>query len=396
MPLRAQRPLLLRAAAEGAAEGAVAEDHGNTEHGEGHAHTNDGHHGNQEPGDGHSNDGDCCEGHGPGGEGHGHSHGSVEEGVEEPSSVLPELFELAAKASLGDAAAQQALDARVDANFARISTEDVAELQVQVGAVVASGMSGNTAAELLAASLQEAVTRRMAGATKDIAELIGNADGDVNVGIRKLLKKAESPLPLIMVLQLNIGQAQMDGEEDKVRVLMHINTVINEELEKKASRVQALLNKLMRMDVPGIRENLLRHHLTPVQVGAGPGLDDDDADFGAPQLSAALVTPPRLAAAISDFVKRVDQQLRMASDGDDELRFEQLERIRTVAKEARLVILDIYGEGEMASFGQDLTPAFTTLMQHKATREQASEVAPGNGASSTAMPPTAPTAPRVV
>lgn len=73
-----------------------------------------------------------------------------------------------------------------------------------------------------------------------------------------MLKKVESPLPVLMVLQLNIASAQEKADGDTLRVLMHISTVMQEELEKKASRVRAMLNKLLRIEDPNIRENILR------------------------------------------------------------------------------------------------------------------------------------------
>jgi len=240
--------------------------------------------------------------------------------------------------------------------------------------MIGRGDSASERAMAVAAGIQSALDQRMTAAKDAIEDLIENSSGNVNAGIRRCLKSQESPLPILIVLQLNIEQAKSDNDEEKLRALLHINTVINEELEKKVSRVRGLLNKLLRMDDADIRGNLLRHHLTPVQVGVGP--DDED---GAPQLSAALVPPGRLASAISQLVSDVDRQLRVAVGEADESRFDMIERIRLVAKEARSVIGDIYGEAEMNTFGADLTPAFTALMSHKASlqeREQASEPPP--------------------
>lgn len=43
-----------------------------------------------------------------------------------------------------------------------------------------------------------------------------------------------------------------------------------------------------------------------------------------------------------------------------------MDRIREVAKAARVIIGEVYGQGAMDSFGADLTPAFHTLMSYKA------------------------------
>merc|ERR1719203_1647410 len=146
----------------------------------------------------------------------------------------------------------------------------------------------------------------------------GNVVGDV----RKALKKAENPLPLLMVLQINIQQAQEEGDEDKLRALTHIYTVINEEMEKKVSKVQALLNKLLRMEDPGVRENILRHHLQPSSIAAAPGLDDFDDEPSTPTLTAALVPPDRLALGIAELVAKVDESLRATLGEDTADRFE--------------------------------------------------------------------------
>jgi len=301
---------------------------------------------------------------------------AAETGTEEAeANILGELLELAATNQ------GEALAARVDADFGSISPEDLSELQM----MIAKGGSEAEHAQAVAAGVQSALDQRMTSAKDAIEDLIANSQGDVNLGIRKCLKKQDSPLPLLIVLQLNVEQAKTDGEEDKLRALLHINTVINEELEKKVSRVRGLVNKLLRMDDASIRENLLRHHLTPVQVAAPP---DDDLDIGEPQLTAALVPPGRLASTISQLVGDIDRQLRVAVGEDDEGRFDMLERIRIIAKEARLIIGDIYGEGEMNAFGADLTPAFTALMTYKAKMEQSQPVEQAD-----ALPPTEPLPP---
>ena len=125
-----------------------------------------------------------------------------------------------------------------------------------------------------------------------------------------MLKKVESPLPVLMVLQLNIVEAQEKADGDTLRVLMHISTVMQEELEKKASRVRAMLNKLLRIEDPNIRENILRDQLTPVEIAGGG------------DLMAAQVPPERLAPAISALIDEVDKQMVAVLGPDDEGRYE--------------------------------------------------------------------------
>jgi len=295
--------------------------------------------------------------------------------------ILEELLELVESAPADEG---ETLAARVDAEFARISPEDLSELQMMIGK---DGGASNKA-KAVTHAIQAALDKRMAAARDAIQELIANSSGDINLGIRNCLKKQDNPLPLLQVLQLNIAQAQSEGREDKLRALLHINTVINEELEKKVSRVRGLLNKLLRMDDAGIRDNLLRHHLTPMQVAApSEDLAGNEVD-GTPQLVAALVPPDRLASAISQLISDVDRQLKAVVGEADETRFDTIERIRLIAKEARLVVGEVYGEAEMHSFGAELTPAFTALMAHKARQMPAP--APPMEQVAVPLPPTEP------
>lgn len=276
--------------------------------------------------------------------------GAVEE------SMLTELLQLAR-----DPAREAELAERVDADIGRFLPEDMTELRMMVSNPDPEQAAG---AKAVANALEGAIGRRMENAKKVLEDMINssvNAErGDIDVRIRKCLKDQDSPLPLLMVLQLNIAQAQNDGDEDKLRAMLHVYTVMNEELEKKVSRVRALVNKLMRMEDANIRANLLRHHLTPMEVA--PSSDPD----GPPGLMAAMVPPNRLAMGISELVQNVDRSLKAIVGEDEEARFEMIERIRQVAKEARAIIGEVYSEGQMNTFSADLTPAFTALMAYKA------------------------------
>mmetsp|Transcript_26256 Transcript_26256/g.55758 ORF Transcript_26256/g.55758 Transcript_26256/m.55758 type:complete len:406 (+) Transcript_26256:73-1290(+) len=291
--------------------------------------------------------------------------GEVLEEVQEAEGIFKELLELA-QAAENDEKGVAAVVTRVDTDFARISPEDLSDLQMEL-AKEASDSNGFSPAKVVANAIQAALDKRMASAKDTLAELLEHNQGDVGVDIRKCLKTMENPLPLLMVLQLNIQQSISDGEEDKMRALSHIYTVINEELEKKVSRVRGLLNKLMRMDDESIRDRLLRHHLKPLEVAAP--VDTDDLQ---PSLMAALVPPGRFAGAIAQMVGDIDRQMLAMVGNDDETRYEILDRVRTIAKEARAVIFDIYGEAEMKSFSEELLPAFRPLMAHLAERDAAS------------------------
>jgi len=269
-------------------------------------------------------------------------------------SFLPELLELA---QADDA---KELNKVVEEKFEDISTEDVSELQMKVQAGGDTGRHASRVGDAIQASLQSRLTE----AKSILEDLITSSKGDINQRIKRKLKEQATPLPMLMVLQLNIAEAMEKGDSEKMQALMHMSTVMNEELEKKAPRTKALLNKLLRIEDKNIRENILRHHLTPQEVGSGaPDLDGEDTSA---KVMAALVTPSRLAPAIDEVVKEVDRKIVAALGPDDESRYETLDRIREVAKHARIVIGDVYGEAEMDQFSADLTPAFTTLMTYKA------------------------------
>eukprot|EP00435_Cladocopium_sp_Y103_P051482 s577_g16.t1 len=262
-------------------------------------------------------------------------------------SLLPELLELAADGG-------SALEERLEEVFAQVSPDDLASLRMKVADPNAAD---HLAAQRLGDAIQVAMTRRLTDAKNVLEELIQQADGDVNLKIRKMLKSVESPLPILMVLQLNIGEAQASADGERLQVLMHISTVMQEELEKKSSRVRGMLNKLLRIEDENIRNNILRDQLTPVEVAGAPG--------GTP-LMAAQVPPDRLAPAIASLVQEVDRQMVAVLGPDDEGRYETMDRIRQVAKQARLIIGEVYGQGLMDTFSADLTPAFHTLMSYKA------------------------------
>lgn len=320
--------------------------------------------------------------------------GEVLEEVEGADGIFKELLELA-RAAESDDEGVAAVAARVDADFARISPEDVSDLQMEL-AREGSDSTAFSPGKVVADAIQAALDKRMASAKDTLEDLLENHQGDIGQGIRKCLKTMENPLPLLMVLQLNIQQSMSEGREDKMRALTHIYTVINEELEKKVSRVRGLLNKLMRMDDPGIRDRLLRHHMKPLEVAAPPDTEQlqpppGGDDESKPSLMAALVPPGRLAEAIVQMLGDVDRQMLVMMGTDDEARYEILDRVRTIAKEARLVIADIYGEAEMKSFSEELMPAFRPLMAHLAEREARAEASPEVTEAATAESTPAPT-----
>merc|ERR1712154_408786 len=101
------------------------------------------------------------------------------------------------------------------------------------------------------------------------------------------------------------------------------------------------------------------------------GDDDDDEDDGfdaPPAIQAALVPPGRLAEEINVLVRNLRRQFgpaaQQSADAEEDM-WKTIEKIRQIAKQARLVIGEVYGEGDMDRFGAALRPAFEELTMYR-------------------------------
>ena len=159
------------------------------------------------------------------------------------------------------------------------------------------------------------------------------------------------------------GQPEVSAEESKpieganrYQILQHIYTRCQEELEKNVPPGIGLLNKLLRTDISSIRSNQLSHYLGPQKttITSPDGKTIDLGGTGKP-----LVSHSEFINALSNAVTQI--RTLESAGGTDRLSATNLvENIRQVAMEARVVLVESYGEGSdvVTEFSRDLQPVF--------------------------------------
>mmetsp|Transcript_25329 Transcript_25329/g.50451 ORF Transcript_25329/g.50451 Transcript_25329/m.50451 type:complete len:366 (-) Transcript_25329:164-1261(-) len=157
------------------------------------------------------------------------------------------------------------------------------------------------------------------------------------------------------------GDEDGDGEDDQppglLQIMQHVYTRCVEEVEKAAPPGPALLNKLLRTDVKGIRRNQLLHYLGPQKTSItspdGTTIELDTAN------AKPLVALPDFLDAITAAVAQV-RTLERAGGTGREAAANIVEQCRDVAKEARNVLGEVYGGSskELADFEGGLQPVF--------------------------------------
>ena len=153
---------------------------------------------------------------------------------------------------------------------------------------------------------------------------------------------------ILQVADFNINLS--DEDEETLRILTHVHTRLQEELEKKTEPALALLHKLTRTSAAPIRGNILRHNLVPggaavdgvIKLPDGTELPVDAAK------AKALVTPAAFADAVSDTLEKV-----RLMGVERRVLEETAEEIRQVAKEARAVIEEAYDGETLDAFSEE-------------------------------------------
>lgn len=246
----------------------------------------------------------------------------------EKKGALGPLLELARTAGADE------LAARVDADFAKLTPEDLTTLQVQLGE---GDESDKEAVAALTKSIQASMESRMETAKADVDALLMSS-GNIEDNIRECLAKQDSPLPILAVLQLNIGKAQQAGQEKMVQALSFVFKVMNSELEKSVPAVKRLLTKALALEESSARRGAFRNFMA---ASPEEGL--------------------QLGPAIVQLVADCEQQFENAGATDGERRKASLELIRKVAIDAGVVIGEAYGEDEQGKFTEGLQPLFEAL-----------------------------------
>jgi len=185
----------------------------------------------------------------------------------------------------------------------------------------------------------------------------------LNMNIKDAALNNEGGDPISPTLAAGEGQPEIKGEEgeptvgaNRAQILQHIYTRCQEELEKNVPPGIGLLNKLLRTDIPSIRTNQLSHYLGP-QTTSITSPDGKTIELGGS--GKPLVSHTEFTDALSSAVNQI--RTLEAAGGTDRLSATNLvENIRTIAKDARVVLVESFGEDSdiVNEFQRDLQPVF--------------------------------------
>ena len=237
-------------------------------------------------------------------------------------------------------------------------------------------------------ALQNVLDVRLRGGRELLAELLNSGEiRKLDSLIGKSAKEGKLDMSFFSVLSMNMrdakmndagdgedvslsptlaqgeGQEEVSGEEgqpttgaNRLQILQHIYTRCQEELEKTVSPGMGLLNKVLRTEISSIRANQLDHYLGPQKttITSPDGKTIDLGGTGKP-----LVSHIEFVEALSNSVTQI--RTLEAAGGTDRLSAVNLvENIRQVAMEARMVLVESFGEGSdvVNEFQRDLQPVF--------------------------------------
>ncbi|CAE8641579.1 unnamed protein product, partial [Polarella glacialis] len=181
--------------------------------------------------------------------------GGEEVRPEVEGGVLGELLQLAT--AEGESADAQ-LIAQVNANFGRISPQDLSDLQSKVAA---ADEDARPALGRLSLAIQQSMESRMAGAAKDLQELLMSS-GEIQENIRNCLAKQDSPLPIMAVLQMNLAKSQQTGNKQQEQGLTFVFNAMNQILDEKVPLVSRILSRCLSTEDSSARQELLRSFLS--------------------------------------------------------------------------------------------------------------------------------------
>jgi len=242
------------------------------------------------------------------------------------TGVLTELLTLAKK--------DADLDKVVNDKFGELTPQDLSGLDARLKN---AGETERPKLDKLQKSIQASMETRMASAKKDVDELL-TSSGNIDDNIRETLARQESPLPIMAILQMNMANAQKNGQETQLKALAYLFNGMNTELEKKVPVANRILMKLLGVEDKEDRRELLTSHLN----SGGKSKE--------------------LAEAIVKLVADAEEQFATIGSGPEgQTRSGTLELIRKVAIDAALVIGDVYGDSESDEFAKQLQPLFDAM-----------------------------------
>jgi hypothetical protein len=154
------------------------------------------------------------------------------------------------------------------------------------------------------------------------------------------------------------GSSNNNNSANRAQILQHIYTRCQEELEKNVPPGMGLLNKLLRTEISSIRTNQLQYYLGP-QATSITSPDGKTIELNNGSGGKALVSHGEFITALSQAVNQI-RSLEKAGGTDRLSAMNLIENIRRVAMEARVVLVDSYGEGSevVSEFQRDLQPVF--------------------------------------
>jgi hypothetical protein len=223
-------------------------------------------------------------------------------------------------------------------------------------------------------ALNAMMNRRLESA-RDTLRVLMNA-GEIkklDAIIGKSAREQKLDVAFFQVLQMNMrdaaeeaqkaeaaGEGEGEGSSavDRFQILQHIYTRCQEEVEKVINPGTALLNKLLRTEVDSIRRNQLNHYLCPKPTTI-TSPDGKEIVLNNGQPTKPLVAHPDFCDAIGNAVKQI-RTVEKSGAVTAEVGAGLVESIRTVAKEARLVVGEHFGGNstEIIAFEEALEPIF--------------------------------------
>lgn len=258
-------------------------------------------------------------------------------------------FDLALDGILADASSV-GMEAALDSWLDRLDEVFIPMLASKVEAAEASEAANLPQLRALFDELQKRSQSGFERGRDQLQQLLQTGEiTQINAKLGRLVRQGEIDAGFLYVLLRNQEDAEREGEEDLARLLTHLYTVTQEELEKKTAPALGLLHKLTRMDNPSVRGNLLREFLCAKTTITLP----DGSEMPSKKPAPARVPPIDFASAVEDAIDKVLSLPldRAAIDAT-------VEDLRSVAKEARAVVEESYSAEELDAFTEALTPVF--------------------------------------
>jgi len=263
-------------------------------------------------------------------------------------------FDEALAGVLSDAASKGSMEAALDPWLDRLDETFLPTLASKIE--VAPDAELPLLNELMAA-LQQRSQTGFERARDQLQALLGA--GEINrmdAQLAGMVKRNEVDAGLFYVILRNMQDAQDAGDDGGVRLLAHLHTRLQEELEKKTEPALALLHKLTRTDGASIRQNILRHNL----VQQTSTLLPDGSTLPLTTPAPAMVEPMSFAQAVEAALDKVlSLPIERAAIEST------AEEIREVAKEARMVVAEAYPAETLDAFTDALTPAFARALPQR-------------------------------